>query len=286
MEHSPLPDELPDDLATLWYLVRRVAGLMDREGEALLQRRELGISLAQFLVLSVVDAYPGHLSQQAIADRLGLTKGTVSRQIDTAVEAGLMTVQVASHTRRENAVALTKAGTALVHEGDELMDLLPRSPGQVPSPRRSSTPWWVCYEPFCRHSDSSVSPVASAWVGMGQGPRRRGQGGPRRGTTDPIRSPARPGPRPTDDEEHEGRSGLFPAQGTEPSSALGVGLQFPGAWDGLDATRRFRVRSGQAAGLAVHFCRGSGQTRSHESPAAGLSPSRGRRTRGWRCPWP
>ena len=121
MEHSPLPDELPDDLATLWYLVRRVAGLMDREGDALC-RRELGISLAQFLVLSVVDAYPGHLSQQAIADRLGLTKGTVSRQIDTAVEAGLMTVQVASHTRRENAVALTKAGTALVHEGDELMD--------------------------------------------------------------------------------------------------------------------------------------------------------------------
>lgn len=120
MERSGLPGELPDELATLWYLIRRLAALMDREGDALC-RRELGISLAQFLVLSVVDAYPGPLSQQAIADRLGLTKGTVSRQIDNAVAAGLMTVQVAAHTRRENAVALTSAGTAVVRDGDALM---------------------------------------------------------------------------------------------------------------------------------------------------------------------
>lgn len=113
------PGDLPNELATLWYLARRVGGLMDHQGEALF-RRELGISLAQFLVLSVVDAHPGPLSQQAVADRVGLTKGTVSRQIDQAVAAGLMTVRVASHTRRENAVALTEAGTALVRRGDAL----------------------------------------------------------------------------------------------------------------------------------------------------------------------
>jgi DNA-binding MarR family transcriptional regulator len=116
---SDLPEELPDELATLWYLVHRVASLMDRQSEALF-RRELGISMAQFLVLSVVDAHPGALSQQAVADRVGLTKGTVSRQIDHAVAAGLMTVRVAEHTRRENAVALTEAGTALVRKGDAL----------------------------------------------------------------------------------------------------------------------------------------------------------------------
>jgi DNA-binding MarR family transcriptional regulator len=59
--------------------------------------------------------------QKRIADRLGLTKGTVSRQIDAAVAAGLMTVKVAPHTRRENAVALTRAGTSLVRRGDALM---------------------------------------------------------------------------------------------------------------------------------------------------------------------
>jgi DNA-binding MarR family transcriptional regulator len=113
------PPPLPDDLATLWYLVRRVAGLMDRTGEAMF-RRELGISLAQFLVLSVVDAHPGPLNQQAIADRLGLTKGTVSRQLDNAVNVGLMSVQPSPHTRRENTVKLTKAGTDLVRRGDAI----------------------------------------------------------------------------------------------------------------------------------------------------------------------
>ena len=104
--------DFPDDLATLWFLVHRVAGLMDRAGEALF-RRGLSVSLAQFLVLSVVDAYPGDLNQQAIADRLGLTKGTVSRQIDNAVAAGRMTVQVSERTRRENHIALTPAGKTL-----------------------------------------------------------------------------------------------------------------------------------------------------------------------------
>jgi DNA-binding MarR family transcriptional regulator len=92
---------------------------MDRTGERLFQR-ELNLSLAQFLVLSVVDAHPGALSQQVIADRLGLTKGTVSRQIDKAVAEGLMTVAVSERTRREHDVGLTDAGTDLVRRGDAL----------------------------------------------------------------------------------------------------------------------------------------------------------------------
>jgi DNA-binding MarR family transcriptional regulator len=64
--------------------------------------------------------HPGPLNQQAIADRLGLTKGTVSRQLDNAVHAGLMSVQPAAHTRRENTVKLTSAGTDLVRRGDAL----------------------------------------------------------------------------------------------------------------------------------------------------------------------
>jgi DNA-binding MarR family transcriptional regulator len=120
MDQRELPEQLPDDLATLWFLVRRVAGLLDRQGDAVC-RSELGISLAQFLVLSVIDAYPGRLSQQAVADRLGLTKGTVSRQIEAAAAAGLITVRVNPDTRRENAVALTRTGTALVRRGDAVM---------------------------------------------------------------------------------------------------------------------------------------------------------------------
>ncbi|PJJ63523.1 MarR family winged helix-turn-helix transcriptional regulator [Compostimonas suwonensis] len=109
-----------DKTATLWFLVRQAAARMDRAGDAL-YRQELGVSLAQFLVLSVVDAHPGPLNQQAIADRLGLTKGTVSRQIELAVESGRMTVETAVHSRREHAVRLTSEGAALVRKGDAVL---------------------------------------------------------------------------------------------------------------------------------------------------------------------
>ena len=109
-----------EQTANLWFLVRQIAGRFDRVGDAL-YRSELQISLAQFLVLSVVDAAPGSLNQQAIADRLGLTKGTVSRQIEAAVDAGRMTVEPASHSRRENIVSLTPSGTELVRRGDQVL---------------------------------------------------------------------------------------------------------------------------------------------------------------------
>jgi len=109
-----------NETATLWFLVRQVAARMDRAGDAL-YRQGLGVSLAQFLVLSVVDAHPGPLNQQAIADRLGLTKGTVSRQIELAVGAGRMTVETSAHSRRENTIQLTPDGAALVRRGDALL---------------------------------------------------------------------------------------------------------------------------------------------------------------------
>jgi DNA-binding MarR family transcriptional regulator len=70
------------------------------------------------LVLSVVDAYPGNLNQQAIADRLGLTKGTVSKQIENASAAGLLHVAPSASSRREKIVTLTERGTELVRRGD------------------------------------------------------------------------------------------------------------------------------------------------------------------------
>jgi DNA-binding MarR family transcriptional regulator len=118
------------DIADFWFLVRKSASLLDRGGEALF-REGLGISLAQFLVLSVVDAHPGDFNQQSIADLLGLTKGTVSRQIDQASAAGLLTARVSESSRRDKTIALTKAGTELVRRGDDLLaasnsELFPR----------------------------------------------------------------------------------------------------------------------------------------------------------------
>ena len=125
--------DLPDEQAQLAYLIRRVAGLLDRSGDALF-RRELGATMAQFLVLSVVDAHPGPLNQQTIADRLGLTKGTVSRQIEQAVAAGLMNAEASPHNRRENALSLTPEGASLVRRGDALFEQTRRENMPAPDP--------------------------------------------------------------------------------------------------------------------------------------------------------
>ena len=111
----------PDDSAQLWFWIHQVSGLLDRWGDAML-RANLSVSLARFLVLSVIDAHPGALNQQAIADRVGLTKGSVSRQIAAGVTAGLVRVEPSPHSRREKLVELTEAGKQLVRKGDELVD--------------------------------------------------------------------------------------------------------------------------------------------------------------------
>lgn len=114
-------DDVPSGFEELWFLIRRVNGLTERAGDTIC-RQELGVSLAQFLVLSVVDAFPGRHNQQAIADRLGLTKGTVSRQIEQSVAAGLLTVSESPNSRREKLVALSEVGTALVRRGDGIFE--------------------------------------------------------------------------------------------------------------------------------------------------------------------
>lgn len=108
------------ETASFWFLVRKSASLMERGGETLF-REGLGISLAQFMVLSVVDARPGAFNQQSVADYLGLTKGTVSRQIEQAERAGLLTTAVSPTSRREKLATLTPEGTTIVRRGDELL---------------------------------------------------------------------------------------------------------------------------------------------------------------------
>lgn len=108
------------EIGQFWVLMRKANSLADRSGEALFRER-LGVTLAQFLVLSVVDARPGAFNQQSVADYLGLTKGTVSRQIDSAQKAGLLTTAASPSSRRDKIVTLTAAGTALVRRGDGLV---------------------------------------------------------------------------------------------------------------------------------------------------------------------
>jgi DNA-binding MarR family transcriptional regulator len=99
--------------------LHRAALLSERAGDRRFQQR-IGIGRTLFLVLrSIADAGEGEVapSQQEIADLLSLTKGAVSRHVETAQRRGWLSVASSSVSRREHALTLTPAGRSLVVEG-------------------------------------------------------------------------------------------------------------------------------------------------------------------------
>ena len=103
-----------DDITELWLLARRTTAALERRGEAELQAK-LGLSLSLFALLSTLDAHDCDLNQQEAADLLGLTKGSVSRQVESAVSAGLLEPGIGG-SRREKVQQLTPAGRGVLRK--------------------------------------------------------------------------------------------------------------------------------------------------------------------------
>jgi DNA-binding MarR family transcriptional regulator len=103
------------------YYVHQVVALVDKRGDAMF-RRELGISLGQFTLLRLFDVGPTMPSQQLIADRLGIAKSAVSRQIDIARRRGWVEVEVSAQSRRQHTLTLTPAGQHLLAQAKALIE--------------------------------------------------------------------------------------------------------------------------------------------------------------------
>ena len=81
----------------------------------------IGVGRAMFLVLdSIADDAGTQPSQQALADRVGLTRAAVSRHVIEAERQGFITVVPSSRSLRENSLALTSSGNAIVMTGRRL----------------------------------------------------------------------------------------------------------------------------------------------------------------------
>jgi DNA-binding MarR family transcriptional regulator len=101
----------------LMQLLHRAALLSDRVGDRLFLR-SVGVGRAVFLVLRTIDDARGSaVSQQSIADRLGLTRAAMSRHASTARQGGWLVSTESTVSRRENALTLTASGKDLVRRG-------------------------------------------------------------------------------------------------------------------------------------------------------------------------
>ncbi|WP_406230949.1 MarR family winged helix-turn-helix transcriptional regulator [Nocardia sp. NBC_01009] len=111
----------PTDLySEFGYYVHQVVVLVDKRGDAMF-RRELGISLRQFTLLRLFDVGPEVPSQQLIAERLGIAKSAVSRQIDIARQRGWIQVEVSAQSRRQHTLTLTDVGKQLLTDAKALI---------------------------------------------------------------------------------------------------------------------------------------------------------------------
>src|SRR5512133_103698 len=104
-----------DSLARLYarpgFLLRRAHQISAAVFED--ECRELGLTPAQFGVLTVVSAHPG-MGQSSLARALGFDKVTVLRVLRGLEERGLVARSPAPDNKRNVCVALTRAGNAML----------------------------------------------------------------------------------------------------------------------------------------------------------------------------
>lgn len=104
----------------LWFDARKLVTVVERAFERRLQT-ELGIGTTLYLVLSVVQEQPGSINQRDVAELLGTTPATISRQLEVGTGSGLLVVTVSHASRRANDVALTAAGERAVERADAII---------------------------------------------------------------------------------------------------------------------------------------------------------------------
>jgi DNA-binding MarR family transcriptional regulator len=96
------------------YLLQHLAFTMARQNDQVLQER-LGIGFSQFKILMVLERSP-HIQQRQIADALGQTEASISRQIRLMMDKGLLQSTVSPGNRREHITTPTHKGTRLAEE--------------------------------------------------------------------------------------------------------------------------------------------------------------------------
>lgn len=102
------------------YLIQRLAFCLGRQSDQVLQE-QLGIGLSQFKILMISQWKP-NVQQKLIADGLGQTEASVSRQIKLLQKDGLINVTVSPQNRREHITHLTPKGARITDKALEVLN--------------------------------------------------------------------------------------------------------------------------------------------------------------------
>lgn len=102
------------------YLLHHLAFVLGRQSDQILQER-LGLGFSQYKILMILERHP-HVQQKTIADKLGQTEASISRQIKLLMEDGLLTTAKRAENRREHITTLTPKGERYTLEAMEILN--------------------------------------------------------------------------------------------------------------------------------------------------------------------
>jgi DNA-binding MarR family transcriptional regulator len=104
---------------SLSYLIHHLAAVTGKQSDQILQE-QLGIGLSQFKILMVLEWNP-RIQQKAIANSLGQTEASVSRQISLLKAKGLLVTKTDPNNRRKHITAPTPLGMQVTEAATAIM---------------------------------------------------------------------------------------------------------------------------------------------------------------------
>ena len=96
------------------YLLQHLSATLAKQSDQTLMER-LGVGFSQFKIMRIVQGHPT-VTQRDIAERLGQTEASISRQVKLLQERGLISVTISPENRREHHSSLTPKGTRIIEE--------------------------------------------------------------------------------------------------------------------------------------------------------------------------
>lgn len=103
----------------LAYLLQHLAAVVGKQSDQLLQE-QLGIGLSQYKIMMVLEQNP-RIQQSVIANNLGQTEASISRQIKLLEAKGLVVVRVDPSNRRKHKATPTQMGAQMTYAAGSII---------------------------------------------------------------------------------------------------------------------------------------------------------------------
>lgn len=108
------------DNENIGYLLHRVGFALDRHSDQVLRER-LGLGFSQFKILIVLEEQNG-AHQRLIAEALGQTEASISRQIKLMSAAELVVIRKSEHNKREHSIFMTTKGEVMAERAMRILN--------------------------------------------------------------------------------------------------------------------------------------------------------------------